>query len=164
MLYFLKRIFVLVFLCLNLVACEKDNLSLVNFPEDSEVNYDSIELELMNLVNIHRADLGLSKLNRLSLVSNEAKIHTNYMVEKELLSHDNFDLRTTNLIKNIGATKVGENVAYGYQNAGEMLKAWLNSQKHRQVIEGDEYTNFGISAKKNSAGRYYVTQIFIQIK
>lgn len=163
MLHLLQRIFVIVFLCLTIIACEKENI-LNNIPEDSEVNYDSIELEVMNLVNAHRAGLGLSKLNRLGIVSNEANTHSNYMVEQDLLSHDNIEIRTTNLVSQINAQKVGENVAYGYQNAEAMIEAWLNSQRHRSVIEGRDFTNFGISAQRNAAGQYFVTQIFVQIK
>jgi len=116
----------------------------------------------MNQVNNYRNSIGLAKLSRLNLVSKEAEIHSAYMLNKEALSHDNFDIRTQNLMNNANALSIAENVAYGYQTAEELLNAWLNSAEHRRKIVEKRYTDFGISAKYNLSGNYYVTQIFIE--
>ena len=84
------------------------------------------------------------------------------MIEQNMLSHNDFEIRTQNLILNLDALSVGENVAYGYQTAESLLNGWLNSPSHRSTIETKRYTNFGISAEKNSEANYYVTQIFIE--
>lgn len=160
--YLLRRVLLVVFLCLSMVACEKEELSNETVLYDIALDYKAIELEVSNLVNNHRREQGLSTLSLLNLVSKEAEIHSKYMVEKEALSHDNFEVRLSNLIENTAALNVSENVAFGYQTAEELLEAWLNNPTHRSNIEAKSFTDFGISSKKNSQGKYYVTQIFIE--
>ena len=65
------------------------------------------------------------------------------------------------MIQNAGAERVSENVAYGYSSAQGVVNAWMNSQGHRENLEGD-YTDFDISAEQNNEGRWYFTNIFIK--
>lgn len=160
-----RRILCVVFVYSALIACEKEEIPSANSPiefEDIVVSYSAIELELMTLVNNHRTQLGLTKLNHLGLISKEAENHSIYMVEQDSISHDNYNIRQKNLFDTTGAVKVGENVAYGYNTANALMNAWLNNAEHRVIIERISYTHFGISAKKNDLGRYYFTQIFIE--
>ena len=84
------------------------------------------------------------------------------MLEQEVISHDNFNDRAKNLIESIGAKNLAENVAFGYDNADSLLNGWLQSPEHCENIESKSFTNFGVSAKINERGRYYVTQIYIE--
>ena len=160
--YPFRGVLFIVFLCLSMIACEKDDTTINNPIDDVAMHYESIELEITDLVNNYRAQNGLPKLNVLNLVSKEAETHSIYMLNSGTISHDNFDERTRNLIEQIDALSVGENVAFGYKSAQSLLEGWLNSPTHRRVIEGKSYTDFGIAAEKNSNGSYYVTQIFIE--
>jgi len=155
----LGKMLLMVFLSSTMIACVKEEQPIV---DDASVQYSDFETEVMNQVNNYRSSIGLAKLSRLNLVSKEAETHSVYMLNKETLSHDNFAVRTQNLMNNAAAISIAENVAYGYQNAEELLNAWLNSAAHRRKIEENRYTDFGISAKYNSNGSYYVTQIFIE--
>jgi len=158
----LRRVLLLVFLCLSISACEKEELNNEIDLNNSTLHYEAIELEVTKLVNNYRSQLGLSTLTVLNLVSKVAETHSKYMVEQEVISHDNFEVRLSNLMENTAALNVGENVAFGYQTAEELLKGWLNSPTHRRNIEAKSFTDFGISAKKNASGHYYFTQIFIE--
>ena len=120
-----------------------------------------IEIEIMELINDHRIALGLNTLDGMNQIKAEAFGHTDYMIEESQVSHDNFFVRKANLETTAGATRVGENVAYGYRYAESVVNAWLNSPGHKAVIEGD-YSNFDISAEQDSAGRWYYTNIFIK--
>lgn len=155
----LGKMLLMVFLISTMIACVKEEQPVI---DDASVQYSDFETEVMNQVNNYRSSIGLAKLSRLNLVSKEAETHSVYMVNKEALSHDNFDIRTQNLMNNADAISIAENVAYGYKTAAELLKSWLNSEVHRRKIEENRYTDFGISAKYNSNGSYYVTQIFIE--
>jgi uncharacterized protein YkwD len=155
----LGKMLLTAFLISTMIACVKEDQPLI---DDASVQYSDFETEVMNQVNNHRNSIGLDKLSRLNLVSKEAETHSVYMLNKETLSHDNFAVRTQNLMNNADAISIAENVAYGYQTAAELLKSWLNSEVHRRKIEENRYTDFGISAKYNSNGSYYVTQIFIE--
>lgn len=121
----------------------------------------TIEIEILELINNHRIEIGLNPLNNLNIIKSVAFTHTDYMVEINQVNHDNFYQRKNSLIQNAGAARVSENVAYGYSSAQSVVNAWLNSQSHRENLEGD-FTDFDISAEQNNEGRWYFTNIFIK--
>jgi uncharacterized protein YkwD len=121
----------------------------------------TIEVEILELINNHRLSLGLNPLADMSLVKSVAFSHTDYMVDNNVVSHDNFFKRSSYLKEKAGATYVSENVAYGYTSAESVVRAWLKSEGHKANIEGD-FTNFDVSAEENEEGRWYYTNIFIK--
>ncbi len=121
----------------------------------------TIEIEIMELINAYRISEGLSSLSNNDAIKGQAYSHTDYMVVNNNVSHDNFYSRKSYLENNEGALKVSENVAYGYSSAESVVNAWLNSDGHKQNIEGD-YTEFEISAEQNDQGKWYFTNIFIK--
>ena len=121
----------------------------------------TIEIEVLELINDHRLSLGLNALESMSVVKSVAYTHTDYMVDNEVVSHDNFYTRSTYLKNNAGAKKVSENVAYGYTSAQSVVNAWIRSEGHKATIEGD-FTNFEISAEQSKEGKWYYTNIFIK--
>ena len=152
-------------LLLLVTSCQKDE----GFTED-QANY-SIDLTLANetdwqmadqilvLINSHRETLGLSEIKKDEQhASAYAVDHTQYMIEKAQINHDNFSIRSQAL-KNKGAVTVGENVAYGFSTAETVVGAWLNSPGHKDIIEGN-YTHSGFGVIKNAQGGYYFTQLF----
>ena len=120
-----------------------------------------IEVEILNLINDHRLSKGLNPLGDMTLVKSVAYTHTDYMVDKDEVSHANFYTRSNYLKANAGAKRVSENVAYGYSTAQGVVNAWIKSESHRENLEGD-FTNFDVSAEKNKNGRWYYTNIFIK--
>lgn len=129
---------------------------------DVSVSYTVLEYQIMSLINEHREDIGLEPINIINIISNEAEGHTNYMIGVGQPSHDNFSIRYKNLVNKVNAKSVGENVAYGYSSAEAVVRAWINSSEHKKTIENTEYTDFGISTKKNDEGKNYFTHIFIK--
>ena len=49
----------------------------------------------------------------------------------------------------------------GYNTAESLMKAWLNSELHRKNIEDPSVQFMGVSAKQNTNGSNFYTQIFI---
>lgn len=133
-----------------------DAITLQNAPAPKE-----IEIEILELLNEHRISVGLNPLNSLNIVKSVAYSHTDYMVEINSVNHDNFYQRKISLEQNANAKKVGENVAYAYSSARSLVNAWINSDSHRQNIEGD-YTDFEVSAEQNKEGKWYYTNMFIK--
>ncbi len=121
----------------------------------------SIEIEILELLNAHRISIGLPTLSNHGVIKAVAFTHTDYMVEVDNVSHDNFYQRKNSLMNNANASKVSENVAYAYSSAESVVNAWLNSDGHRQNIEGD-FTDFDISAEQNANGQWYYTNIFMK--
>lgn len=148
---------------LGFTSCSTDSI-------DDEINAievpvapqaKQIEIEIMELINAYRINEGLSPLNDHSTVKAVAFTHTDYMIDVDNVSHDNFFQRKQSLQLNANANIVSENVAYGFSSAASVVNAWLNSPSHKENIEGD-YTDFDISAEQNSEGKWYFTNIFIK--
>lgn len=155
-------------LCLVLISCAKgDEMEETYISENKtvdieNVSYTSLEKDVLDLVNSHRASLGLNELEIMNLISSVADSHTKYMIENGKVSHDNFDERANILMQNANAKSVGENVAFGYTNAEDVFNGWLNSESHKAAIEKSSYTHMGISTECNNNGRNYYTNIFIK--
>jgi uncharacterized protein YkwD len=120
-----------------------------------------IEIEIMELINAHRINQNLNALNNHDTVKAVAFTHTDYMIEVDNVSHDNFFERKQSLQVNANADIVSENVAYGFSSAESVVNAWLNSPSHKDNIEGD-FTDFDISAEQNNEGQWFFTNIFIK--
>jgi uncharacterized protein YkwD len=146
-------------------SCEKDESFVIE-----EANY-TIDLNLANetdwqmaneimiLVNEYRTSLGLEELIvDQGYASAYAVDHTQYMIENNKLNHDNFNVRSQAL-KDRGAKSVGENVAYGYATAETVVAAWIASNAHRKIIEGN-FTHSGFGVMQSPDGRWYYTQLF----
>lgn len=163
----LKRsVFLMAFLYLNF-ACSEDNLQ----TSQAEENHTQIDLtlaqqtdwqmanQILNLINQHRSAMGLTVVaSDAEHASAYAVTHTRYMIDLNEINHDNFSVRSAGLI-NEGATFVGENVAQGYRNAEDVVAAWINSPRHRKIIEGN-YTHCGFGVLQNEANIYYFTTLF----
>lgn len=121
----------------------------------------SIEIEILERINNYRVSKGLHTLNSLDIIKSQAYNHTDYMIKQNNVSHDYFHARKSYLVTNAGANRVAENVGYGYSSAESVVNAWINSDSHRNTIEGD-YTNFDISVEENAEGVKYFTNIFIK--
>ena len=137
----------------------EDQIEAIELPVAPQAK--QIEIEIMELINAHRITVGLPSLNDHNTVKAVAFTHTDYMIEVDNVSHDNFFQRKESLQANANASVVSENVAYGFSSAQSVVNAWLNSPSHKENIEGD-YTDFDISAEKNSEGKWYFTNIFIK--
>ena len=127
-----------------------------------EVEYSNIDLEILSIVNEYRTSIGVSTLQTMDFISSVAETHSVYMVETGTVNHDYFTDRLQDLMDNVAAKSVGENVAYGYVTAEDVVNAWLKSDSHREVIENPNYTHFGVSSEENEDGRLFYTQIFIK--
>ena len=129
----------------------------------TDYTYNDSELETMQLINDYRATIGLNALQRINHISYQCQEHNNYMIANNLVNHNDFTARSANIMQVLGATKVGENVAYNYKTSEAVLKAWLESPGHKENIEGN-FTHFGIAVTTDAAtGKKYYTNIFIKI-
>jgi uncharacterized protein YkwD len=152
---------------LSLSSCSKDSV----VPEDNNFSknleltnnftYTTMEIEILDAVNDYRKSIGLTVLQKLDDITIEAVDHTNYMVSLNVVNHNDFNIRYQNLVKEVGARAVSENVGFGYRTAKAVVEAWIKSEGHRANIEGD-YTDFGISVDQDQYGKNYFTNIFVR--
>lgn len=147
----------------TMVSCSSDSEETTT---DKQVvttyNYNDTESKLVVLINDYRASLGLNTLEVINHISYKSEEHNYYMIDNNVFNHDYFQQRSDNLIRVLGAERVGENIAYNYQTAEGVFAAWLSSPGHKANIEGD-YTHLGISVTTNpESGRKYYTNMFMK--
>jgi uncharacterized protein YkwD len=145
-----------VFIC-TLVSCQKEPVTSVDIVENQ--NLAEVEQELMDTVNEYRVSSGLKSLQFNSVAYKHANAHTDYMIAKGTINHDNFTARASEISAEVDAEFVAENVAKDYATAPEAFEGWLNSTNHKRTMEG-EFTHTAISVKQNEDGDLYFTQIF----
>ena len=158
----LNVLLVLVVLTSSCKNKKKSNTSTITAPITSTSNRPSDstrEAAILQLVNDYRDSLGINTLRTTTLSQNQALDHTNYMVDKRLMSHDNFYKRS-DYLKYKGASSVSENVGKGYKTAQGVFNGWLNSARHKAGMESDA-THTSIVSIKDVNGIWYDTQLFI---
>jgi len=125
--------------------------------------FSSIELSVHQQVNAYRASKGLAALEMVPVMVTQARNHSaNMAVGRTPFGHDGFEDRVEEIAKTVALAGAGENVAFntGFDDpATEAVQGWLNSQGHRENIEGD-FNVTGIGVERNADGTYYFTQIF----
>lgn len=119
----------------------------------------TLEEDLFNIVNTHRAEMGLNKLEFSDEALKYAFEHNQYMIEQDKLSHDFFSSRASNIANETNAVYVGENVAKDYNTNLGAFQGWYNSPPHRKTMEGD-FTHAAVSIVISPRGKPFFTQIF----
>ena len=172
MLMIMKKImrtmlFIAILVAMN--ACSADSaeagLETTNPTETLVANYtyNDTEIETMRLLNEYRLSIGLNSLERINHISYKCEEHNKYMIQNNVVDHNDFVARSTNMTNVLGAKRVGENVAYNYKTPEAAVRAWLDSPGHKENIVGD-YTHFGLSVTTDPAtGKKYYTNIFVKL-
>lgn len=139
---------------INLVAMSQSDLELAEIAKSAHQQ-----------VNEYRASQGLAPLEFNTLISEQAKIHSENMAQQTVdFSHEGFQDRIEALKDNISYSGAAENIAYnmGYGDpATRAVSGWIESDGHRQNMTGN-YNLTGIGVAVNQEGEYYFTQIFIR--
>ncbi|MGL2986926.1 CAP domain-containing protein [Flavobacterium sp. RSSA_27] len=126
-------------------------------------NYNSIELETLDLINNYRKSIGLNTLERINFISVKSQEHVNYMIANNVVNHNDFVSRSNEIIRVLRAKTVSENIAYNFISPAGAFDAWLKSTTHKENIVGD-FTHFGISVRQDpKTGKNYYVNIFAKI-
>lgn len=149
--YAVPVLFVFIFSCTN--------ESVDEFPLVEAQNMVQLENTLITLVNDYRANLGSNTLEFSEVAYKYANEHTDYMIAKGAISHDNFSSRASSIHSEVVVEMVAENVAKDYKTAQEAFDGWYNSSSHKKTMEGD-FTHTAVSVKEDTTGNFYFTQLF----
>lgn len=141
----------------TLGACTKETSEPLHIVESQNVT--QVEQNVLATVNNHRVSLGLNALKFNDFAYGYANAHTDYMIAKGEINHDNFTARASALANDVDVEFVAENVAKDYTTASEVFQGWLESAKHKRTME-DEFTHTAVSVKEDAEGTLYFTQIF----
>jgi hypothetical protein len=131
-----------------------------------------VEQQIVNLVNQQRAANGAAPLNVNPVLTYAAVTQSTQMVQQstiqglaEAMSHTLLGVTQPTLASRDSVAGyeyyyAGENIAYGFTGATDVMNAWMNSSGHRANILDSNYTEIGVSAKMNPDGVWYFTQEF----
>jgi uncharacterized protein YkwD len=135
-------------------------------------NMNEVEAQILALLNQQRAANGLATLTVDSRLVAAAQLHSQNMADlslivgmSEALSHTLMgspepSVATRADYVGFDYRIIGENIAFGYQDANAVMTAWMNSPGHRANILFSQYTSVGIGVRYNSLGVPYYTQEF----
>ncbi|CDF57214.1 SafA/ExsA family spore coat assembly protein [Thermobrachium celere] len=129
------------------------------------VETKAIESEVVRLVNIERAKVGLPALKENWQLSRIARYKSQDMINKNYFSHYSPTYGSPfDMIESFGLkfSAAGENIAMGQRTPQEVMNAWMNSPGHRSNILSPTYTEIGVGLAKDKYGRCYWTQMFIK--
>jgi uncharacterized protein YkwD len=121
---------------------------------------------VLDLVNAHRAGLDLHPLKLSPNLQKSAEWKARHMAHYKYMKHDDPDppvARTwDDRIRTCGydGGGIGENIAAGYASPEAVFHGWLNSEGHRDNIEGSNYVVIGIGVARSSSGGWYWAQTF----
>ena len=106
-----------------------------------------------NITQINQWDKRMSQL---------ARQHTSYMIEKSIYSHDNIEMRREELFK-AGIKKYGEIVGRTDSDVADLVRRFIASPDHYKEMINPEYNCVGLSIQANDFGTLYGTMIFAKI-
>jgi uncharacterized YkwD family protein len=131
----------------------------------TEWNYpgiSSFEREVVKYTNIERVKHGLTELKIDSKLSEVAWYKSKDMQVNGYFSHNSptygspFEMMIS---FGVNYTAAGENIAYGFNNAEQLVTGWMNSEGHRRNILNGTYTHIGVGFVQEGN---YSTQMFLR--
>lgn len=121
---------------------------------------------VIQLVNAHRATLGLRALQSTPSLTASAVWKARHMARYGYFGHDDpappVARTALDRIRACGYTGnyVGENIADGFRTPATVMQAWLNSPGHRENIENPNFGAIGVGVAASSSGTVYWVQDF----
>ena len=122
---------------------------------------------VVELVNRHRANLGLAPLAVSPTLSAGAVWKARHMATYRYLAHDDpappVARSSAQRVQACGyplEAMVGENLAAGQATAESVMSSWLGSAGHRSNIEGASFAAIGVGAARSANGSIYWAQDF----
>ena len=119
------------------------------------------EAEVVRLVNVERAKVGLSPLTADWQLSRVARYKSQDMRDNGYFSHTSPTYGSPfQMMKSFGISyrSAGENIARGQKTPAAVVSAWMNSSGHRANILNAGFTHIGVGYV--ASGSYW-TQMFI---
>jgi uncharacterized protein YkwD len=126
---------------------------------------DDLAAATVQLVNAHRATLGLPQLVVVPALQGSAVWKARHMARYAYMAHSDpappVARSTQERMTACGYTASwGENIAYGYPTARAVVDGWLASPGHRQNIENPSFVGIGSGAATSASGQVYWAHTF----
>jgi uncharacterized protein YkwD len=116
----------------------------------------SLAADVIARTNAIREEAGCSPVKADDRLRSVAQEHASDMASHRYLEHE--DRAGTTSGQRIGSAGysdvTGENLAYGYPSAAQVMDVWMGSTGHRENIEDCAFTHIGVGYAQN--GHYWV--------
>ncbi|WP_078596798.1 CAP domain-containing protein [Evansella clarkii] len=113
----------------------------------SAEHHTQFEDQVVEIVNSHRANNGLSPLQHRADLKNVAHRKAEDMINSDYFSHNSpnygspFDMMRT---YGISYSAAAENIAKGQTTPEQVMNSWMNSPGHRQNILNGQFDSIGV--------------------
>lgn len=141
---------------------------IINLPTSIHIanqeNSQSVEQQVLNLVNEERSKSGLPSLEMDTAISKVANLKSEDMRDSNYFNHASPTYGSPfDMMKSFGISYryAGENIAAGQPSADAVMKSWMNSPGHKANILNKNYTHIGIGHVTGGKYTHYWTQQFI---
>lgn len=126
---------------------------------------DGLAKQVVELVNRHRAGLGLSRVGSSTTLTVAAEWKAGHMLANAYMDHDDPAPLTRTADQRLvdcgyDSPTWGENIAYGQATAQAVMDSWLKSEGHRANIEHPAFTAVGVGAVHAAGTPVYWAQVF----
>ena len=121
------------------------------------VTYSAYSNEVLRLVNIERANVGVAPLVLDEALCNAANMRAIEMDYSGNFSHtrpDGRDCVTVFSFCEISFYTCGENIAAGYPTPAAVVEGWMNSTGHKANILNVAFTKMGLGYSTGGGGEY----------
>jgi uncharacterized protein YkwD len=127
------------------------------------VNAD-YEQQVVDIVNLERANRGLPPYKRVTALDNAARYHSADLGQDNYFEHPTYDRSAGNLVyvcstwTRIGkyySGASGENIAGGYPTPQSVMNGWMDSPGHRDNILSTYSWEIGVGYAAQSGSTYY---------
>ncbi len=122
-------------------------------------NADALVDEIAASVNATRRANGESTLRMNRRLGRAAAAHACDMMEHDFFDHQGTDGSTVLMrVENTGYRQclVGENLAWGYPESARIVREWMQSAGHREIMLHPRIEEFGIGISQGENGPYWV--------
>ncbi|BCJ52687.1 hypothetical protein Asp14428_41620 [Actinoplanes sp. NBRC 14428] len=106
-----------------------------------------LERRVASLTNEERRKAGLRRLTPQPLLGQAARAHSTDMAARYYFSHVSLEGATVAdrvALTGYAYAIVGENIAWGQENALQAVNAWMRSPGHKANILSPDYTEIGV--------------------
>jgi uncharacterized protein YkwD len=130
--------------------------------KETKFEPNEMENKVLEMTNLERKKKDLPPLKFHSVLAKVARDHSANMAKQEKLEHVLDDKTPKDRIQasHYPYRFIGENIAMGDIEFNQIMKAWMESEKHRDNILSPNYDEIGIGAVKTEKGIWYYTQVF----
>jgi len=125
---------------------------------------DRLADQVLQLVNLERAEAGLTPVVRNTALSKMAGEYACRMIEGAFFGHKDAASGAGPLERAISSRysfhAIGENLAAGQETAAEVMKVWMESPSHRDIILDPLWKDAGIAVRLGGEYAIYWVQEF----